>query len=203
MSQEEMDWEERYVVQETPWDSGEPSKELQRILAERSIPPSRVLELGCGTGTNAVFLAKMGFDVTAVDLSATAIEQARRRAEKGGVQVGFLVGNLLELPDLGEPFPFVFDRGVFHVLRRVNLEGFRETLRINSRPGSLYLTLAGNANEQDREEKGPPRVSAAEMVTDLEPLFQVVQLREFQFHGVVIDGRRVSPLAWSGLFRRV
>ena len=59
------DWHKRYSDKDTPWDSGQPSRELERILEEGWIKPCRVLELGCGTGTNAVYLAQRGFEVTA------------------------------------------------------------------------------------------------------------------------------------------
>ena len=81
------DWEERYREGTTPWDSGLPSKELQRILTEQEISDGRALELGCGTGTNAVFLAEQGFDVTAVDCASLALERARTKADDAGVRV--------------------------------------------------------------------------------------------------------------------
>ena len=65
-------WEERYRKGETPWDTGHPSTELQRVIREEKIRPCRAIELGCGTGNNAVWLAQQGFDVTAVDLSSLA-----------------------------------------------------------------------------------------------------------------------------------
>ena len=81
----ETDWNQRYIDESTPWDSGEPSKELTRALDQKLIEPCRVLELGCGTGTNAIFLARAGFSVTAVDLSEEALRQARSKAEAAGV----------------------------------------------------------------------------------------------------------------------
>ena len=71
-------WDERYEKGDTPWETGQPSSELQRVLAEAAIPPGRALELGCGTGASAVWLAQQGFDVTALDLSKLAIDRARR-----------------------------------------------------------------------------------------------------------------------------
>lgn len=47
-------WEERYRTGDTPWDTGQPSSELQRVIAEEQISPCRTIELGCGSGTNAV-----------------------------------------------------------------------------------------------------------------------------------------------------
>ncbi|HID22055.1 MAG TPA: class I SAM-dependent methyltransferase, partial [Planctomycetaceae bacterium] len=101
-----VDWEERYRTGQTPWDTGQPSTELQRILKEYQIGPGRTLELGCGTGTNAVFLAERGFAVTACDVSERAIRLARQRADRANVAVRFLTCDLLKLPDLGEPFSF-------------------------------------------------------------------------------------------------
>lgn len=202
MAEHSMDWNQRYVDKNTPWDSGEPSLELQRVLQEDWILPGRVLEFGCGTGTNAIFLAQMEFEVTAVDIAPLALEKARTKAAEACVNVKFLQGDALALPNLGEPFPFVFDRGVYHHLREVNLQAFLATLAHVVAPGGYYLTLAGNANDPAPAELGPPRVQAHEICQELEPQFELVQLREFRFDGVAIPGRSDAPLAWSVLVRR-
>lgn len=196
------DWNGRYSAGDAPWDSGRPSMELRRVLDERQIKPCDVLEIGCGTGTNAVFLAERGFTVTAVDVSSLAIEQAGKRAANAGVVVEFQVIDLLAPKTLKRTFPFVFDRGVYHGLRRENLSRFLETLGLVTAPGSLYLVLAGNANDPADPEKGPPRVQAHEICGELNPLFELIELREFVFDGIVIGGEAVGPLGWSGLFRR-
>src|SRR5207245_10634643 len=103
-------WEERYRTGDTPWDTGQPSSELQRVVAEEHIHPGRSIELGCGSGTNAVWLAKQGFEVTAVDVSSAAISRARERAASEGGKVSFLCGDVLNLRDIGT-YDFVFDRG--------------------------------------------------------------------------------------------
>lgn len=197
------DWNDRYKTKDTPWDSGQPSQEIVRVLEEWSIAPCACLELGCGTGTNAIHLASQGYTVTATDISSLAIEQAQRRAKDAGIPVEFIQADLLANPHFGGPFPFVFDRGVFHILRKENLEAMRKILRRHTAPGSIYLTLAGSANDPNPEDRGPPRVTARELVTELEPDFEVVQLREFRFAGVVVDGKETRPLGWSALYRRL
>ena len=89
------DWNERYATGETPWDSGQPSLELQRILQEDWLQPCRVLELGCGTGTNAVWLARHG---------ESAGNRARDEAEANGSAVIDLPTRDMDVPlsDLGE-----------------------------------------------------------------------------------------------------
>lgn len=205
MSEQPFDWNEQYATKQTPWDSGQPSRELERVLDERQIRPGRALEIGCGTGTNAVYLASRGFDVTAFDLSAIAIERAKQRAAEAGLQLSLFVGDVLNPPDLGEPFDFVFDRGVYHSLRPEGLLALLKLLERTTRPGSLYLTLAGNANEvrpPGAEHEGPPQVHAHDLCKELQPLFDLIQLREFRFDGVEIDGRPIQPLAWSAMLRR-
>jgi SAM-dependent methyltransferase len=202
MTDEKQSWNERYDQKNTPWDSGKPSQELERVLGEGLIKPSRVLEFGCRTGTNAIFLAKKGFEVTAADLSELALEQARSKAADAGVSIRFFQADILDHTDFGSPYPFVFDRGVYHHVRNVDLEAFRRTLTAVTAPGSHYLTLAGSANQPEPPEGGPPTVHAHDLCAELAPLFDLVQLREFRFDGVCVNGQPIAPLAWSALLRR-
>lgn len=190
-------WEERYRTGDTPWDTGMPSSELQRVVSEEGIRPCRALELGCGTGTNAVWLAKQGFEVTAVDLSPLAISNARERAASDGAKIDFVCADVLNLPDLGS-FDFFFDRGCYHVVRRIDVQSFQRTLRQITHPGSRGLVLAGNAHEP--HDPGPPVVEEREIREELEPVFEIVWLREFRFDQVEEVGVRF--LAWSCFLRR-
>lgn len=159
-------WNERYQKGDTPWETGRPSSELQRVVAEVAIQPCSALELGCGTGASAIWLAQQGFDVTALDLSTLPIEHARRRADEAGVQVNFLVADVLHPPlELIGPFDFFFDRGCFHVVRRESGTAYLETLCKLTRPGTLGLVLAGNAREP--HEQGPPVVTEEQMLAEV------------------------------------
>ena len=73
------DWNEHYISRQTPWDSGVPSKELIRVLDTEKITPCRAGELGCGTGTNSIYLATRGFDTTGFDCSPAALEERERK----------------------------------------------------------------------------------------------------------------------------
>ena len=192
-------WDERYATGDTPWETGQPSSELQRVVAEVPIYPGRALELGCGTGANAVWLAQQGFDVTALDLSPRAIERAQKRADQAGARVRFLVADVLRpMTEVAGLFDFFFDRGCYHVVRRESVAGYLETLRQLTRPGTLGLVLAGNAREP--HDPGPPVVSEAEIRAELGSLFDIVHLREFRFDQVEAVGVRF--LGWSCLLRR-
>jgi SAM-dependent methyltransferase len=192
-------WEKRYREGDSPWDTGQPSSELVRVLREEGIAPCRALELGCGTGTNAVWLAQQGFDVTAVDLAPLALERAEARARAAGVKVRLVAASVLELPDLGGPFPFFFDRGCYHVVRRVDVGAYLRTLERAAAPGSTGLVLAGNACEPHTP--GPPVVSEQEIRDELGRVFEIVRLREFRFDSDKGSGEHF--LGWSCLLRRV
>ena len=191
-------WDERYQTADLPWDSGIRSRELARVIEEFRIAPCRAVELGCGTGTNAVFLAEQNFQVTGLDLSPTALEMAKQRAASANVNVQFLAADLTQFDRDLEPFDFLFDRGCYHCARKENLAGYLETLKKLSRPGSRYLVLAGNANEQNDQE-GPPRVHEQEIRTDLDGLFDFEMIREFHFEDA---GGNQGPLGWSCLLKR-
>jgi methyl halide transferase len=187
------EWNERYQQGETPWDSGLPSKELIRVLDEEKIQPCRTIELGCGTGTNAVYLASRGFDVWGVDLSASALERARKKSADAGLNIQFIEADICRLDLKTEPFDFIFDRGCYHCVRRIDVAGFLQSLRRLSKPGTRYLVLTGNANEKDPAE-GPPRVHEHEIRLDLGELFDIHWIREFRFE---VPAEPKGFLAWS------
>lgn len=200
---ENTNWDQRYTEGNTPWDSGIPSTKLKQFLSAGFVKRGQVLELGCGTGTNAIYLAQSGFQVTAVDISGVAIKMAREKAQKAGVSITFLQSDVTSFRYDGPAFPFVFDRGTYHVVRNVNLEGFQKTLCAVVEPGGFYLVLAGNANEEPLSEKGPPRVTAHELCKELEfGAFHLVSLEETHFDRVKIEGVDFSPLAWKAVLRR-
>lgn len=191
-------WDSRYQQQTTPWDSGLRSQELARVLDEHSIQPCRVLDAGCGSGTNSIFLAQRGFAVTGLDCSQHALDLGQEAALAAGVEVEWVCADLREW-QLSEPFDLVFDRGCFHCVRRENSSAVAvDTLAKLCHKGSHLLVLTGNANEE--REHGPPQLTENELRTELSTEFQVDQLREFYFEDA---GGVQGPLGWSCLLQRL
>ena len=195
------DWNKRYADGDTPWDTGEPSEELIRVIAERNITPCRVLETGCGTGADAVYLAQQGFKVTAFDLSPLAIQRAKQRAEQAGVVVRFFEADIANRPEIEGPFQLVFDRGCYHCVHQEHLDELLGLLDSVLPPGCLWLMQVGNANDPHPVGQGPPRLTATEICTGLEPLFELIELREFFFDSSA-GPDRFQPMAWSVVSRR-
>src|SRR5262249_6227907 len=170
-----------------------------RILDEDKIDPCSAIDLGCGTGSNSIYLAERGFEVTGIDISPTALDRARGKKARAAVKVRFLLGDVLNPPDdLAGPYDFVFDRGCYHIMRGLDLGRYIETLKRITPSGSLGLVLAGNAKE--KMEKGPPVVTEEELRAELGKLFEIMRLREIRFDP--IKGPDDRPLGWSCFVKR-
>jgi len=193
-------WDGSYRGGKRPfWDAGQPSGELRRAVDQGIIRPGRAVDLGCGSGTDSIYLASKGFDVTGIDIAPTALSQGREKADRAGVKVRWLLANVLSLPDL-TPFDFIFDRGCYHEVRFVNAPAYVETIRRLSLAGrTRFLLLAGNPNEIPMQ-YAPPQVAEEDIRSDFSSLFKFEWLRETRFETSNPAAR--GPLAWSVMMRR-
>jgi SAM-dependent methyltransferase len=108
-------WNESYASGELPWDTGVPEPLLAEFINLGEVAPGRALEIGSGTGTNAIWMAQQGFDVLGVDVSPRAVETAIAKMGGRDVSCRFATLNFLAAPPPDGPFQFIFDRGCFHV----------------------------------------------------------------------------------------
>jgi SAM-dependent methyltransferase len=192
------DWDDRYRDGNVPWDTGRPSAELQQVLSRHSIAPCRALEIGCGTGSNAVWLAQQGFEVTGIDVAPLAVEQAEQRTQAAGVKANFQVADVLQLPDLQGPFAFFFDRGCYHAVRRGAADEYAVAIAKQLVSGGRGLILAGNAREP--HEPGPPVVTEDQIRNELGVAFRILDLQEFRFDET--PGVPMQFLGWSCLLEK-
>lgn len=192
-------WDRQYREGRPVWDSDRPTSELVRVVREQSIPRGTTIELGCGTGSNAVWLARQGFTVTAIDMSPEAVHRARQRTWQIGVAVRILRGDLRNLSRRDGPFDFFVDCGCYGAVQLGDAPGYILALERVTRPGSLGLVLTGNDHEPE-DEAGPPVLGEARLRKDFGHLFEVQRLREFRFDAHQGNGKRY--LGWSLLLRR-
>jgi SAM-dependent methyltransferase len=161
-------WEERYRTGDTPWDIGRPDFNLIDMVTKRPIPGCKALEIGCGAGSNAVWLAQQDFEVTATDVSELAIQKAGERASDAGVDCTFLVADFLNDKVSGAPFGFVFDRGCFHSFDSdEERKQLAENVGWHLEKDGLWLSLIGSTDGPPRE-VGPPQRSARDIVIAVE-----------------------------------
>lgn len=121
-----------------PWEMG-PRQELVDLVQSARISPGRAIDLGCGTGSNAIFLAQHGFQVVGIDYAASAIEKARRKAREANVDVRFLIDDLTGLRNGLGTFDFLLDYGTLDDLQPKDRDLYVENLLRLTHPGSQYL----------------------------------------------------------------
>lgn len=191
------DWNERYAAATTPWDTGRPDPHLVALLP--TLPGvQRVLEIGCGTGTNAVWMAEQGLDVTAIDLAPLALDRARARAEAAGVHVHFARVDILHEAPPGHGYHLVYDRGCLHVFDlAADRARFAAQVAAHLADGGLWVCIAGSTEGPARD-TGPPRRSARDLVEAIEPHLELVSLEAVRFSAEEPH----AAAAWRCLSRR-
>jgi SAM-dependent methyltransferase len=149
-SRHESGWDRiyhHYRSESLPWELGKPRGSLMELVESGRIQPCRTLDLCCGAGTNPIYLAKRGFDVTAMDVSDGAVKLSKERAHKEKLEVNLLVGSFLALPFKDGRFEFVFDMGCFHHVETRNRATFiRGVNRVLKPEGTYFLTCFSYRN---------------------------------------------------------
>ncbi len=135
-------FEFQYRFGKPRWDTGVTPPEVVTLIENGSLKGTRALDLGCGTGTNAIYLAQNGFQVVGVDFSPRAIATARDKAKHEGVSADFHVGDVTRLDFLQEPFDFVLDIGCFHSVAAERRQAYAAEMARLARPGSLFMLYA-------------------------------------------------------------
>ncbi len=161
-----------------PWDIGRPQGEIIRIAEDGEIKGA-VLDAGCGTGENALFLANLGYEVTGIDAAGGAIRKANEKSLERRVPVVFLEWDALKISGLGKRFDTVIDCGLFHVFsdeeRPLYVEGLGSILS----PGGILRMLC--FSEMEPGDWGPRRVTQREIREAFARGWRVDSIREARF----------------------
>ena len=181
-----------------PWAHKNPDFNLVEMVERWPIKPCKILEMGCGTGTDAIWLASQNFDVTACDVTDIAIQIAESNLLDKNTKCNFHVLDCLNDAIPESPFEFVFDRGYFHSYdtkkdRRKLAKKIAESLK----PNGLWLSISGSFDAPERE-TGPPRLKAKDIIDGVEDHFKILSLNATQFGNDEEDPAR----AWVYLLRK-
>jgi SAM-dependent methyltransferase len=162
-----------------PWDIGRPQREFVRLADEGKVSGD-VIDLGCGTGENAMMFASRGYRVLGIDAAPLAIEKARHKAKERSSTAEFMVADALNLESLGRTFETATDCGLFHTFSDKVRESFVKSLRNALKPGGRYFMLCFSDLEP-ADWGGPRRVSKDEIHLTFQHGWKVDSIRPGKF----------------------
>jgi len=179
------DWETLYKIQKVetmPWYNEILDSDFEDELARRKITNGKFLDLGTGPATQAIWLAKRGFNVIGSDLSETAIKRANS-VYANEKNIDFVVDDILNSKLKANEFDYIFDRGCFHVLLPVDRQRYitkiKQILRNN---GILFLKCF---SDKERRQEGPYKFSQDEIMDLFNKHFEMVNIKETVYQGTL------------------
>ena len=177
-----------------PWNLEDPPELLVDLVGSKQILPCEAVDLGCGAGNYAVWLASKGFQMTGIDFSPKAIEMAQELSRKKGVTCRFIADDLLgDLGTFHQSFDFAFDWEMLHHVFPENREQYVRNVHSMLRPGGGYLSVCFSEEDPDFGGVGKYRktllgtklyFSSEEELRDLfDPHFQIHEVRTSEITG--------------------
>jgi len=194
------DFEEAYQGK-PPWDIEKPQPQF--VAAADQVKGS-ILDVGCGTGENALFFAERGHKVTGVDYLEQPIAQARQKAQQRNLPANFMVMDALHLDELPEQFDSAIDCGLFHVFSDEDRARYVAGLASVIKPGGRLFLLCFSDKEPPGD--GPRRISKQDIYEAFSGHWQVESIEEARFEARSdlkdIQFSPGGPYAWFCVIRR-
>jgi cyclopropane fatty-acyl-phospholipid synthase-like methyltransferase len=175
-----------------PWDVGHPQS-VYVTLEEKGEILGSVLDVGCGTGENALLMAERGHQVCGIDSSPRAIEKAQTKAIERGVDIDFRVWDAFDLEKLNRQFDTVIDSGLFHVFDEEDHPAFVKSIRSALKTNGTYFILCFSIKETRKE--GPRRIREEEIRSDFNGDWNINYIREARFDSNIHEGGAKAWLA--------
>jgi cyclopropane fatty-acyl-phospholipid synthase-like methyltransferase len=167
---------------ELPWHSEEPARFLVEAVKQRQ-KTGKALDLGCGTGIYAIYLAKEGFEVTGLDFIAKALEMAEQRAKTEKVNVTWILTDLLDWKS-ADVFDLILDSGCLHGINGGNMARYKKQLLAWLKPDADFiLAHFGKRHFLDWRPIGPKRRTRQSLVRFFSP-----ELREKAYEHEIETG---------------
>ena len=180
--------------EDIPWNRKDPPQALVEFLEKGKITPCKTIDLGCGTGSYAIHLAGLGFDVTGIDFAPSAIKQAKAKARVSGIPCRFLAADVLgDIGEIAEAFEFAYDWHLLHHIYPEHRQHFVRNVNRLLAPGGRYLSVCFSEDDPAFGGTGKYRTtpmgtrlyfsSEKEMRELFEPHFVIEELKTIETEG--------------------
>ena len=180
--------------EEIPWNMQTPPAALVRLVESREVKPCKTVDLGCGTGNYAIYLANRGFDVTGIDISPAAITIAEQNAKTKSIKCNFLVADVLgNLQQFDQAFDFALDWALLHHIFPQCRTKYVENLCRILKPGAKCLSVCFSEKDPQFGGSGKYRktplgtilyFSSEDELSDLfNPYFKIKELKTIEISG--------------------
>ena len=180
-------WDLAYALG-APWDRRQPHEELTELVEEGWLEPCRVLDIGCGTGTNVVYLASRGFEASGLDISRAALRKARSKASRRGANCRFYRLDFTDTEAVVSAglsaFDLLIDSGCYHSLSPKARDRYQDFIQRVSHVGTVYLLWCFLQDSAWRF--GPPGIDRREVQDRFSKNFQVSEERELETYRTMI-----------------
>jgi SAM-dependent methyltransferase len=151
--------------EQIPWNIETPPDILSHLVETEKIKPCKVIDLGCGTGNYVIYLSTKGFDLTGVDISASAIDIAKKSAAEKGIKCNFITANILsDMTEIIELFDFAYDWEVLHHIFPEDREKYINNVYRLLKPGGQYLSVCFSEDSSQFGGKGKYRKTPLDTV---------------------------------------
>jgi methyl halide transferase len=170
-------WNDLEHIDQSHWEAGGPDHNLATWFQQNSLP-ARVLEIGCGTGTDSIWMAAQGSEVSAIDVSTKVLSEAQYRAQQQKVNVEFIEIDIVNDPIIDKQFDLIYDRGCFH-LYNVESDRVKFVQQISKllKPTGVWLSLNASVESWDPTQPGRSAKPIGQIVNTIEPYLQLTSIK--------------------------
>lgn len=181
-------------LEEIPWNIETPPELLVELVDSGKVRPCKAIDLGCGAGNYAIYLAGRGFEVAGVDCSPTAIRIAKENAERENAKCSFFVADVVdELDEVNQTWDFVYGWGLLHHILPERRQKYIENVSRILNPKGKYLSVCFSEKDTGFGESGKYRktqlgsvlyFSCEDELRELfKTYFQIIDLRTVEISG--------------------
>jgi ubiquinone/menaquinone biosynthesis C-methylase UbiE len=190
-------WQQRYREarpDEMPWHREEAAESLVEAVRRGLLPKGIAVDVGCGTGTDLLFLARQGYRVVGVDIAVEPLRFARERLRQAGLEVPLIQADVRFLPFRDASIDLICDSGCFHCFAPEIRPMYARSVARVLKPGGVLFMREFHHDQQEPPSGGPYRLRLEEFIEVFRSCFRFISVGETYYPDLPADRRRLHVL---------